>query len=73
MELKCLHMCNELREGGAIDTTENLEIHRGFTLESMELIPNFRFVTEPTGSFLSRDIEMTTEFDIKPMIGAAKA
>ena len=57
-------MRNELREGGDIDTTENLEVQKGFTLESMELLTYFRFVAEPTGSVLSRDIKMPTELDI---------
>ena len=56
MDLKGLHGCNELGEGGEIDTTGNLEVHKGYTLESVELIANVRFVAEPTGSFFSRDI-----------------
>ena len=39
MELKGLHMCHELREGGDIDTTENLEVHKGFALEAWNLSP----------------------------------
>ena len=72
MELKGLQMYNELREGGDIDTTENLEVHKGFTLESMELITYFRFVAGPTGSVLSGDIKMPTELNIEKMVGAAK-
>ena len=66
-------MCNELREGGDIDTTENLEVHKDFTLESIGLITNFRFIAEPTGSVLSGDIKMPTELNIETVIGAAKA
>ena len=73
MELNGLHMCNELREGGDIDTTDNLEVHKGFTLESMELITYFRFVAEPTGSVLLGDIKMPTELNIETMVGAPKA
>ena len=66
-------MCNELREGGDIDTTENLEVHKDFTLESKELITYFRFVAELTGSVLSGDIKMPTEFNIEMMVRAAEA
>ena len=66
-------MCDELREGVGIDTTENLEVHKGFTLESMELITYFRFVTEPTESILSGDNTMPTEFNIETMVRAAEA
>ena len=73
MELKGLYMCNELREGGDIDTTENLEVHKGLSMESMELITYFRFVAEPTGSVLPGDIKMPTELNIETVVGAAKA
>ena len=38
IDLKGLHMFNELREGSDIDTTENLEVEESFALERMELI-----------------------------------
>ena len=48
MDLKGLHGSNELGEGGDIDTTENLEVHKGYALESVELIADVGFVAEPT-------------------------
>ena len=56
VDLKGLHGCNELGEGCDIDTTENLEVHEGYALKSVELITNVGFVAESTGSFFSGNI-----------------
>ena len=56
MYLKGLHGCNELGEGCDIDTTENLEVHEGYALKSVELIADVGFVAESTGSFFSGNI-----------------
>ena len=56
MDLKGLHGCNELGEGGDIDTTENLEVQKSCTLKSMVLIAYVGVVAEPAGSILSWDV-----------------
>ena len=60
MDLNGLHRSNKLGEGLNIDTTENLEVRKGYTLEGMELIAYTRAFAESTGSILSRDIGMLT-------------
>ena len=56
VDLKGLHGCNELGEGCDIDTKENLEVHEGYALKSVELIADVGFVAESTGSFFSGNI-----------------
>ena len=56
MDLKGLHRCNELGEGGDIDTTEKLEVQKGYTLKSMVLIADVGFVAKPAGSVVSWDV-----------------
>ena len=60
VDLKRLHRSNKLGEGCDIDTTENLEVHKGCALESMVLIANARTLTEPAGSVLSGGVCMPT-------------
>ena len=56
VDLKRLHGCNELGEGCDIDTTENLEVHEGYALKSVEFIADVGLVAESTGSFFSGNI-----------------
>ena len=60
MDLKGLHGSNKLGEGLNIDTTENLEVHKDYALEGMELIPYTRALAESARSILSRNIGMPT-------------
>ena len=60
VDLKGLHGSNKLWEGLDIDTTENLEVHKGHTFEGMELIPYTRGLAESARSILSRHIGMPT-------------
>ena len=46
VDLKRLHSSNKLGEGCDIDSTENLKVHKGCELESMELIANARTLEE---------------------------
>ena len=56
VDLKGLHRCNKLGEGGDIDTAENLEVQKGCTLESMVLIAYIGIFTETERSILSWDV-----------------
>ena len=72
MDLKGLHGSNKLWEGLDIDTTEHLEVHKGYTLEGMELIPYTGGLAESAGSVLSRHIGMPPQLNIESVIGAAE-
>ena len=60
VDLKRLHCSNKLGEGCDIDTTENLEVHKGCALESMELIAYTRALAESARSVLLGGVCMLT-------------
>ena len=71
-DLKGLHGSNELREGLYIDITEHLKVHEGYALEGVELVPYTGGLAESAGSFLTRHVVMSPQFNIEPVIRAAK-
>ena len=69
MDLKGLHRCKELGEGGDVNTTQNLEVQKSYTQKSMVLIAYVRLV----GSVVSWDVKMSTKLDVEPVVGATEA
>ena len=50
-----------------------MEVQEGYTLESMILIAYIGIFAESARSILSWDVEVPTQFNIEPVIGAAEA